>query len=67
MKSSLNFCKHLLYADDTVFYLTGDLQRSTADLQTDVCDFSPGLKSQTQKIKNHSLFINDVKLEKVAS
>ena len=39
MKYSLKECNHLLYADDTVLYLTGELERSTVALQNDLSDF----------------------------
>ena len=39
IKSSLNSCKYLLYADDTVLYMTGDLYRSTVELQNDLSNF----------------------------
>ena len=35
IKHSLSYCKHLLYADDTVLYITGDLEQSTDNLQRD--------------------------------
>ena len=84
--NTVNHCKHLLYADDTVLYITGDLAQSTLLLQQDLkhfklwCDRNQltinikktkyvtfGLKSQTRKISNHQLFMNDNKLERVIS
>ena len=86
IKSSLKACKYLLYADDTVLYLTGNLEQSTIDLQTDLSNFKKwtdknqltmnvkktkyvvfGLKSKTRKVGNHSMFINDHRLERVTS
>ena len=86
IKTSLNFCNHLLYADDTVLYKTGELGTSTINMQSDLCEFKKwtdrnqltmnvkktkyvifGLKSKTRKVVNHSLFINDNKLERVTS
>ena len=49
IKSSLRYCKHFLYADDTVLYLTGDLEKSTNDLQMNLSTFkkwSAGINSQ---------------------
>ena len=86
MKHSLKKCNHLLYADDTVLYLTGDLQKSTGDVQNDLSNFkfwcdknqltmnikknkyvTFGLKSQTRKVNDHTLFIDNIKLERVTS
>ena len=86
IKTSLNFCNHLLYADDTVLYKTGELGTSTINMQSDLCEFKKwtdrnqltmnvkktkyvifGLKSNTRKVVNHLLFINDNKLERVTS
>ena len=39
MKHVLKNCKHLMYADDTVLYLTGDLQVCTDVVQKDLLDF----------------------------
>ena len=86
IKTSLNFCNHLLYADDTVLCKTGELGTLTINMQSDLCEFKKwtdrnqltmnvkktkyvifGLKSKTRKVVNHSLFINDNKLERVTS
>ena len=82
----LKHCNHLLYADDSVLYMTGDIQDCTRKLQDDLsvfkswCDrnqltmnikktkyVSFGLKSKIRKISNHSLFINENRLERVNS
>ena len=39
IKSSLRYCKHLLYTHDTVLYLTGDLVKSTNNLQSELSNF----------------------------
>ena len=39
IKTSLKFCNHLLYADDTVLYKTGVLENSTIKMQSDLSDF----------------------------
>ena len=86
IETSLQNCKYLLYADDTVLYVTGELHRSTIEMQSDLSRFKSwcdrnqltmnikktkyvifGLKSKTRKIGNHSLFINNNKLERVIS
>ena len=86
ISSSLNYFKYLLYADATVLYLKGELQRSAIDLQNDLSKFKSwcdrnlltmnvkktkyivfGLKSKTRKVGNHSLFIDNNKLERVSS
>ena len=86
IKQSLSNCAHLLYADDTVIYITGEIDVITNILQNDLnsfkgwCDRNKltmnikktkyvtfGLKSQTRRIQNHDLFIQDTKIERVNS
>ena len=77
---------YYMLINDTVLYLTGDLQKSTDGLHEDVSTFRKwfdrnqltmnvkktkyvvfGLKSKTRKIGNHSLYIDNNKLERVSS
>ena len=86
IESSLKHCKHMLYADDTVIYKTGELTQTTNEIQQDLttfkllCDRTQltmnikktkfvifGMKSQTRKIRNHILFLNNNRLERVTS
>ena len=82
----LRNCKHLLYADDTVLYLTGEIDITTGLLEQDLSNLKNwcnrnqltmnikktkyvvyGLKSQTRKLREHQLSIQDNRLERVSS
>ena len=82
----VSHCKHLLYADDTVIYITGNIDITTTYLQEDLnrfkkwCDRNQltmnikktkyvtfGMKSQTRRVHNHDLFIQNVKIDRVNS
>ena len=82
--TALEHCKYHLYADDTVLYLSGDIDVTTERVCTDLKSFKKwcdknkltlnikytkyvtfGLRSQTRKITNHPLSIDNIRIERV--
>ena len=86
ISSSLKYCKYQLYADDTVLYLSGELDVITDQMCSDLslfkkwCDKNKltlnikktkyitfGLKSQTRKVSNHIVKIDNIRVDRVYS
>ena len=86
LSSILQHCGYQLYADDTVLYLSGELNDITNNIIQDLSNFKLwctrnkltlnvsttkyvtfGLKSQTKKIRDHHVHIDDLQIDHVSS